>query len=140
MSRVLSYLACPYSHPDEPIRNSRVELATLVAAKMMQERLAVYSPITHGHAIAEHLPPATTKQHEFWMRHCRAFMEVSSELFLLPMHGWRLSRGVREELDYFHASGRPVTFLDLPRSWNLDKIGTADLAPWKAARLALNMG
>ena len=52
------YLACPYTHPDEVTRNTRVELASIIAAKLMCEGHVVFSPITHGHYVADHLPPA----------------------------------------------------------------------------------
>lgn len=139
MNRPLTYLACPYTHPDEPIRNSRVELASLVAAKLMRQGHPVYSPITHGHAVSQHLPPAVSTEHKFWMRHCQPFMEVSREIMVLPMHGWRLSKGVQEELDYFYQSRQAVTFLELPRSWNLDKVRHEDLDKWQGMTLRLSM-
>lgn len=139
MNRPLIYLACPYSHPDAEIRNSRVELASLVAAKLMQQGTPVYSPITHGHAVAQHLPPAVSADHRFWMRHCKPFMEAAREIMVLPMHGWRLSKGVQEELDYFYQSARAVTFLELPRSWNLDKVRHEDLDKWRAMSVRLTM-
>ena len=61
------YLACPYTHPDEVTRNTRVEFASIIAAKLMCEGHVVFSPITHGHHIADHLPPAKLHSHEFWM-------------------------------------------------------------------------
>lgn len=126
------YLACPYTHPDADIRNNRVEQAGIVAGKLMMDGRTVYSPITHGHALVDHLPPATTKQHRFWMDQCLPFMRAASAMYLIPMHGWRLSKGVQEELVYFHLHRKPIWFLHGERTWNFDKITPADLTHWQA--------
>lgn len=91
------YLASPYTHPEAATRESRVKEATRVAAFLMRKGHTVFSPITHGHAVAEHLPPALAEDHEFWMRQCRPMLEVSDVLIILPLPGWHQSAGIREE-------------------------------------------
>lgn len=94
------YLACPYTHPDEVARNTRVEFASIIAAKLMCEGHVVFSPITHGHHIADHLPPAKLHSHEFWMTQCLPMLEDCDWMMVVPLHGWRESRGVAEELGF----------------------------------------
>lgn len=129
------YLACPYTHVSKEVRDERVELATLAAAKLMDRGFSVYSPITHGHAIADHLPPATAEQHKFWMDQCAPFMHASHRLFLLPLQGWRMSRGVREELAAFRLAGKVIAFLQTPSEWRLDQPREQDLLEWMAVRV-----
>lgn len=130
--RQIIYLACPYTHPDETIRRDRVELASMVAAKLMLDGAVVFSPITHGHAIAEHLPPATAAKHEFWMDQCLPFLAVAKELIILPMLGWRLSRGIADEFEAFRNRGLPTFFIQGHASWKLDKIQNKDLDQYGA--------
>lgn len=133
------YLACPYTHPDLPIRQDRVERAGMVAGKLMMDGRTVYSPITHGHALSEHLAPATVKQHRFWMDQCFPFMRAASTLYVIPMHGWRLSKGVQEELTYFHLNRKPIVFLTGERTWNFDKLTLVDLNRWGAGTYKLEL-
>ena len=94
------YLACPYTNPDPAVQAERVELASIVAARIMLNGFAVYSPITHGHAIAQHLPLSEDTGHAFWMDQCLPLVAKADALVVLPMAGWRKSRGVAEELAF----------------------------------------
>jgi len=46
------YLACPYSHPLEGVREARFRAANVVAANLMAEGHVVYSAISMSHPIA----------------------------------------------------------------------------------------
>ena len=98
MTKII-YLACPYTHPDPVIRNDRAELASLAAANIMEGfKHAVYSPITHGHRVHEHLQ--RKGDHAFWMNQCLPILHRCEELWLLPLEGWDKSRGVEDELKF----------------------------------------
>lgn len=127
MQRNIIYLACPYTHSDPTIQRDRVELASMVAAKLMSDGAIVYSPITHGHAIAQHLAPAVSRRHDFWMEQCLPFLAMAKELIILPMPGWRLSKGVNQELVEFRKTGLPVLFVRGPKVWQLDQLTDHDL-------------
>ena len=99
-----------YTHPDEVTRNTRVELASIIAAKLMCEGHVVFSPITHGHQVADHLPPAKLHSHEFWMAQCLPMLEDCDWMMVVPLHGWRESRGVAEEMAFAKVNRIP-TFL-----------------------------
>lgn len=103
------YLACPYTSPDPLTRRDRVELASLVAARLMEAGHVVFSPITHGHAVADHLSPGKISDHWFWMQQCLPMLEACDELMVLPLAGWRESRGVTEERAFALAHNIPMT-------------------------------
>ena len=94
---MLIYLAAPYSHPEPEVRAARVKEATRVAAFLMTKGNTVFSPITHGHAVAEFFPAGLALDHEFWMRQCRPMLELADALLILPLEGWHRSRGVMAE-------------------------------------------
>lgn len=91
------YLACPYSAPEFSLRELRARIASRVAAFFMSRGHVVFSPITHGHEIAEFLPPALAYDHDFWMAQCLPMLESCDVLVVVPLYGWERSRGVAAE-------------------------------------------
>jgi len=112
------YLACPYTSLDRETRQTRVEVASVVAAQLALAGKAVYSPITHGHPMAQHLPPSRLADHDFWMSQCLPILAAADELWILPLHGWDTSRGVAEEWAFAQDHGIPVKIINgLPAPW-----------------------
>lgn len=105
------YLACPYTSPDEAVRNERQALATKVAAYLMQQGNVVFSPITHGHAVAAHLPAELTNDGEFWMVQCLPVLERCSVLVILPLPGWEKSKGIAQEVRFALERGMDIAML-----------------------------
>ena len=119
------YLACPYTHPDQAVQLERVELASIVAARIMLNGFAVYSPITHGHVIAQHLPRSAETGHEFWMDQCLPLVAKADALIVLPMAGWRKSSGVGDEMAFAAANGIRIGMVQAiayPWQDQLDKV------------------
>lgn len=102
------YLACPYTGTPEQ-RASRVEVANAVAARLMREGNVVFSPITHGHAIAEQC--GFPQDWTFWMEQCVPFLEWADCMVVVMADGWRESRGVQQELNLANEMGKPVEFV-----------------------------
>lgn len=50
--------------------------------------------------------------HEFFQTINRPWMHRAHGIVVATMDGWRQSKGVREELAYFNAAGKPVWLLD----------------------------
>jgi len=89
------YLASPYSHPDPRMREERFRVACQAAAKLMRNGEVVFSPIAHGHCIAQHGLPTDWR---FWERHDREQLMRCDEVVVLTMDGWRESEGVQAEI------------------------------------------
>ena len=104
------YLASPYTSPDPIVRNSRVELASIIAARLMEQGYVVFSPITHSHRVADHLHHRNARSHEFWMAQCLPMLEALDCMMILPMEGWRESRGIAEELAFARSNDIPIFF------------------------------
>lgn len=102
------YLAGPYSHPDADIRQRRYEQLTAKAAELMIEGHVVFSPITHGHAIAEaHDLPG---DFEWWESQCLGMLLHATKLIVLTLDGYETSKGVNAELMYAISLGIPVEY------------------------------
>ena len=106
------YLACPYTHPDDKIREERYQAATQAAASLIRQGNIVYSPITMTHPIDIILAGTTgTLGSDYWVSFDEAFMDVCSEMLILTIDGWEDSSGIRREMAYFKKQSKPVSFL-----------------------------
>jgi nucleoside 2-deoxyribosyltransferase len=102
------YLASPYSHPDPAVRERRFRAACSAAALLLQAGHAVFSPIAHGHVLAEHGLPTDWK---FWQRYDREHLERCDEVIVLMLNGWEESAGVHGEIRQAHELGKRVCYL-----------------------------
>jgi len=106
----LNYLCVPYSNPDPAVRQRRFEIVNAVAARLINEGLLIYSPISHSHHIAT--------QHgldcgwEFWKRHDEYMLSLCSRLLVLQIDGWRESVGVQAEIRFALATGIEIVELE----------------------------
>lgn len=106
----LTYLASPYSHEKEAVRQERFHAACAAAAKIMHEGYPVFCPIAHSHPIEVH-GMRQRPDHEFWMRQDIAILRKCERLVVLCIPGWDQSRGVNEEIHLAHRLGIPVEYM-----------------------------
>ena len=112
MSKLI-YLAAPYTDPDQRVSALRAAQAAYAAAMLMSRYgFAVFSPITHGHAVVDHLPLEKAISHEFWMEQCIPVLDRCDELHILRLPGWDRSRGVKYEWDFAVRVHKPICTVD----------------------------
>lgn len=105
------YLAGPYSHDNKTIQKARFTALTRKAAELTNTGVNVFSPITHGHPMAEaHELP---RDYAFWKQHCEAFVSRCDEMLVLMLEGWEESKGVEAEVKLAEELGIPVRFVAL---------------------------
>lgn len=105
------YLASPYTpHAGESIEQ-RVDAACKWAARLMERGEAVFSPIAHSHAIAEHLMPTRRFDHDFWLTQDLAVLKHCQKLYVLMLPGWERSRGVAAEIACAEACRIPIEYI-----------------------------
>ena len=102
------YLASPYSHPDPEVRKQRFRDVCIAAARLIRAEHVVFSPIAHGHPIAEHGLPTDWK---YWERHDREQLEHCNKVVVLMLDGWRESVGVQAEIRIACELGKPVRYV-----------------------------
>lgn len=105
----LTYLACPYSHPDPDVRQRRHEAVNRVAGMLMKKGMLVFSPISHTHPIAVECD--MPKGWDFWHAYDRAFIEASERIIVLMLEGWQDSVGVKAEIAIAAELGIPVEYI-----------------------------
>jgi hypothetical protein len=108
MNDELIYLAIPYSHPSEEVRNYRLHLVSDIAGKLMNEGRVVFSPISHGDTIAKiHTLPTDW---EYWEKSCSVFVSRSTKVIVVMADGWETSKGVSAEIKLAEQMGIPVEY------------------------------
>jgi Domain of unknown function (DUF1937) len=111
-----SYLASPYQNPDDKTDKVycaiRFNEACAAAAKLMAQGRLIFCPIAHSHPIADHLPPGTHSDHDFWLKQDFALLAMADNLLVLQLHQWKRSYGVGQEIAFARAHGIPVKYLD----------------------------
>lgn len=93
------YLAAPYSHPNEAVREERYLDTCRFLVSHAREGCFLYSPIVHWHHIAVHWKLPT--DWPFWERQCLPMLEKADELWVLCLPGWLNSKGVTAETTYW---------------------------------------
>ena len=103
------YLAVPYSfNPDFSKR-----IADKVAAQLMLEGKVLFSPISHSHELAKHMPEHFRTDSEWWMQHCLPWVDACDQLWVISIgeKGADLieqSSGCIQELQRAMRKGKPV--------------------------------
>ena len=98
------YLAQPYSHEDPAVMDMRYNSALHHCAKLITK--FVYSPIVHWHNIS--LEYNLSPNFAFWQELNLHMIEKANSVYVLKLHGWEQSIGLRGELEYCERAGKPV--------------------------------
>lgn len=120
------YLACPYSHPSAEMRHLRFQVVSRIAGELIEQRLTVFSPITHGHAISL-FSPALPGDWDFWELHCRSFLTWADALKVVNIPGMEASVGVIAEIDLAAQLGLPIEILDKDYCLHMESVKTETL-------------
>ena len=92
------YLACPYSHPSQLVRELRTEQVDAKAAELMKKGNLVFSPLSHSHPISKYVDAERNASHEFWLEQDYWILDICDEVRVLCLEGWVDSYGVSAEI------------------------------------------
>lgn len=105
------YVASPYSHTNPEVRYARAETSFRYVFRLKELGRLSYSPLAYS-ALFVGVDPEPS--YEFWIEHCLKILGVCSELHVLCLDGWELSKGVCIEIDFAQAHNIPVTYIEAP--------------------------
>ena len=101
------YLASPYFSPDPALLKLRVQNIKRIARQMMIRGDIVFSPIAYSAALK-----LKTFEHADWMRFDLSVLSQCSRMVIVPLQGWRESKGVAEEIAYCTTNKIPWQVMD----------------------------
>jgi hypothetical protein len=104
------YLAIPYNHPDPEVREKRFKLANRIAGQLIKIGLGVFSPISHGHPIANEMGLGLA--FETWQKIDYKLMDMCDIMLVVKTDGWKQSKGLRHEAAYMKRQGKTIIMLD----------------------------
>lgn len=106
----LIYLATVYTSYPDGIEAAHIAACT-IAARLIEQKINIYSPIAHTHPIAIHgdLDPL---DHGYWMDFDAAIIRKSDALLIAQMREWERSKGIALEVTAFLEQGKPIFYLD----------------------------
>lgn len=109
------YIASPYSHSKEEIRDERVKAVEKFVAKLQCDYAhehVIFSPIVHSGHVSKHMPHDSWYQSfDFWIKEIDDyFLELADEIWIFQYEGWDVSRGVLYEINYAEEKSIPVRY------------------------------
>lgn len=107
------YLASPYSHDSEHVREMRYMQTALAAARLIDQGFHVYSPICHSLGITRWIRDPWRTSFESWKEIDKDFISRSDSFIVLKLPGWEQSKGVQFEVEYAKQMGKPVSFVGI---------------------------
>lgn len=106
------YLASPYYHKSEYVRQKRHLQAALAAGFLMKwQGYCVYAPIVQSKTIAD-LIDLPHSFEGFWESQDFCHIDSCDELHVLRLDGWQQSQGVKAEIDYADSKNMPIHYWD----------------------------
>jgi len=105
----LVYIATPYSKYPKGMGMAFVE-ASSITCNLMLAGVKGFSPIAHTHplAIYGNVDPG---DHSVWLPFDEAMMKKSDAVCIVMMDGWKESRGINYEIEYFTKAKKPIYYL-----------------------------
>ncbi len=104
-----AYLACPYAHPDEEVKQRRIQTATEMAFTLFQRGIPVFSPLTHNAPLANR--GIGNGWEGKWEGFDLGMLGRAQKLYVLTLPGWEQSRGVQAEIDHAKKLSIPIEYL-----------------------------
>ena len=102
------YLASPYSHEDQSVREIRFQAACRAAAHLINEGNVVFAPVVYGHPLAKQYVPTDWSA---WEPFCRKQLSIADEVVVLCIQGWEDSAGIKEEIVIAELNDTPIRAL-----------------------------
>jgi len=105
------YVASPYTHVDENIREKRFKDAQIASIHLIvHHRIWAFSPIAYNHPmVIEDIPT----DWDFWEDCDKSFLDHCDAVIVLTIPGWEESLGVIDELKYARELGIPSFYISL---------------------------
>lgn len=106
------FVSGPYSHPDNSIKQTRVNLIANACLNFMEKGQVAISPLTFGLSLIEKTGKQLPDDYVFWGKFCEEFVRACHTIYILDIDGWQESSGVRGEIEEAKKNNIPVYLIN----------------------------
>lgn len=103
------FVAGPYWHENEGVREWRAEMHRRGALYLLAQGRSVFAPIVQGHALAEG-GSTGLRAADWWVANL-PFLTHATRLTVLEIPGWEESEGTQRELEYAERHNIQIAYL-----------------------------
>lgn len=109
--RTLAYLTSPFNNYHTGSEQAHIDIC-IIAGHLIEAGVMLYCPIAHSYPISIHTG-IELHNYELWMPLDKMMLDRCDTLIVAHMLGWQNSRGIKEEIDYFIESKKPIFDLSI---------------------------
>lgn len=109
MKNTVIYIASPYTHENEDIRNLRYNKVSYYVADLVSNGYVAISPITYGHTLLNYKEMPT--DFDFWENFCIGLLSKCDIMYVYKLDGWDQSKGVINEIKYAEENNIPIVYV-----------------------------
>lgn len=102
------YLASPYSHKSEAVREHRYLLTRHFTIKMLKLGKPIFSPIVYGKDMEKQIGT----DYLSWKQLNDDMLRACAQFLVLRLPGWEDSKGVAYEIEMAKSLGLSITYVD----------------------------
>ncbi len=106
-STEMIYIAAPYWHEDETVRDYRRQKAIEYSTTLTKRGIMNYSPLLYTERFNK-----TRVKERYWIEHGRRMVEACDVVRVLCLDGWQESSGVAGEIEVARRSGKKVEYIE----------------------------
>ena len=121
MSNKLYYLASPYSHTSQYVKNRRHLEIDYIGGLLTLNDYFIVGPISMNAPWAN-LHSDISGMWDFWEKFDKILIDRCDGLLVATMEGWKESVGVQAEIKYAKSLGKSILYLDANKALTEDKI------------------
>ncbi len=100
------YVACPFWHNNESVRNYRRRKAIEYSERLFHKGIPFYSPLLYSERFK-----AQKAKEGYWLSHGIQMVDACNELQVLCLDGWEMSGGIKGEIARAEERNIPVTYI-----------------------------
>jgi hypothetical protein len=104
---LMVYIAAPYWHDDENIRNYRRRKAIEYSELLFRKGILFYSPLLYSERFAKN----KTKEN-YWVQHGIQMVSACQEMRVLCLDGWEDSNGIKGEIAKAESLKIPIKYIE----------------------------
>lgn len=107
---MICYLAAPYSHESERIKEYRMHQFYVYDAFLSRQGIFTVSPLYKVETTKHGKMP---DDWEYWKEYSYTLLSMCNKMVVMMMHGWETSTGVKAEIEYCEKHGIEVEYVEI---------------------------